>query len=142
MSTEFIVDPRIAGSSAFVLDWPLCQLRLKDDTRFPWLLLLPRRSGVIEYTDLALDDYQLLCAEVLSATRLLQTIRKPDKINVAMLGNVVPQMHVHVIGRFKDDAAWPDAVWCHGTGPRYRGDDLEREVSRCRAVMTAVLAPA
>ncbi|HEX6010404.1 MAG TPA: HIT domain-containing protein [Geminicoccaceae bacterium] len=119
MADEFALDPRIDETSVPVADWPLSQLRLKDDARFHWLLLIPRRPRVVELTDLAEDDYLQLNAEVLAANRLLQEVERPDKINVATLGNVVPQLHVHVVGRFASDPAWPDAVWCHGAGPAY-----------------------
>ena len=100
-------------------DWLLCDLRLKDDARFHWLLLVPRRAGIVEFTDLMPADYAQLNAEILAATRLLQAVVGPDKVNVAMLGNVVAQMHVHVVGRFRSDPAWPDPIWCHGSGPGY-----------------------
>jgi diadenosine tetraphosphate (Ap4A) HIT family hydrolase len=119
MADEFALDPRIDETSVPVADWPLSQLRLKNDARFHWLLLIPRRPRVVELTDLAEDDYLQLNAEVLAANRLLQEVVRPDKINVATLGNVVPQLHVHVVGRFASDPAWPDAVWCHGAGPAY-----------------------
>jgi diadenosine tetraphosphate (Ap4A) HIT family hydrolase len=89
---------------------------------------------VVEFTDLSADNYQTLCGEVLAATRLMRTVSQPDKINVAVLGTVVPQMHVHVIGRFRNDAAWPDAVWCHGAGPLYGKDELEQVVDGYRIV--------
>ena len=117
MTTEWVLDPRLEESSVPVADWPLAQLRLKDDARFHWLLLIPRRAGVAELTDLDEADYGQLCAEILAATRLVQEVARPDKTNVATLGNVVPQMHVHVIARFRSDPAWPDPVWCHGAGP-------------------------
>jgi diadenosine tetraphosphate (Ap4A) HIT family hydrolase len=120
MQEPFVVDPRIEGSSVPVADWPLTQIRLKDDARFHWLLLLPRRAGIVELTDLAEADYLQLNAEILAACRLLGDIARPDKTNVATLGNVVPQLHVHVIARFTSDPAWPDPVWCHGAGPNFR----------------------
>jgi diadenosine tetraphosphate (Ap4A) HIT family hydrolase len=119
MADEFVLDPRIEEASVPVADWPLAQLRLKDDARFHWLLLVPRRPGVVELTDLSEDDYLQLSAEVLAANRLLQEVVRPDKINVATLGNVVPQLHVHVVGRFASDPAWPGAIWCHGAGTTY-----------------------
>ena len=119
MTSDFVLDARLEESSVPVVDWPLCQVRLKDDARFHWLLLMPRRVGVVELTDLEGADYDQLCAEMLAATRLVREIAKPDKTNVATLGNVVAQMHVHVIARFHSDPAWPDPVWCHGAGPAY-----------------------
>lgn len=119
MPGSFVLDARIEETSVPVVDWPLCHVRLKDDARFHWLLLLPRREAVVELTDLASADYDQLCAEILAATRLVREIAKPDKTNVATLGNVVAQMHVHVVARFRSDPAWPDPVWCHGAGPVY-----------------------
>src|SRR4051812_18704049 len=117
--TGFTLDPRLAAASHPFDDWPLCHVRLKDDLRFPWLLLIPRRAGVAELTDLAPGDYATLCAEALRASRLLRAVAAPDKLNVATLGNQVPQLHPHVIARFPHAPAWPGAVWCHGDGPRY-----------------------
>ena len=119
MPEPFDLDPRLEEASVPVADWPLCHIRLKDDARFHWLLLVPRRGGAVELTDLDEADYGRLTAEILAGTRLVQAVARPDKVNVAALGNVVPQMHVHVIARFASDAAWPDPVWCHGPGPTY-----------------------
>jgi diadenosine tetraphosphate (Ap4A) HIT family hydrolase len=113
---EFALDARLEAGSVAVSDGPLCHVRLKDDRRFHWILLVPRRAGIIELTDLTAADHVMLQAEILGAVRLVQEIAVPDKVNVAMLGNVVPQLHVHVIARFHSDPAWPDAVWCHGPG--------------------------
>jgi diadenosine tetraphosphate (Ap4A) HIT family hydrolase len=119
MAEDFVLDQRIEDTSVPVADWPLCQIRLKDDARFHWLLLLPRRAGVVELTDLDEIDYGQLAAEMRAATRLLQEVAGPDKVNVATLGNVVAQMHVHVIARFRSDPAWPDPVWCRGAAAPY-----------------------
>ena len=97
MAETFELDPRLEDSSVAVADWPLCHVRLKDDARFHWLLLIPRRAGTVELTDLDEADYGQLCAEMLAATRLVRELARPDKTNVATLGNVVAQMHVHVI---------------------------------------------
>ena len=132
MTAGFVLDERIGSTSVPVADWPLCHLRLKDDSRFPWLLLIPRRAGVVEYADLSGEEYARLSVETLGATRLVAEVAKPDKINVAMLGNVVPQMHVHVVGRFRADPAWPDPVWCHGAGPQYEKTVLDQLLKELR----------
>jgi len=119
MADTYVLDPRIDATTVPVADWPLTTLRLKDDARFHWLLLIPRRPEIVELTDLTPADYDQLSAEILAATRLVQEIARPDKVNVATLGNVVPQLHVHVIARFTSDPAWPDPVWCHGAGPAF-----------------------
>jgi diadenosine tetraphosphate (Ap4A) HIT family hydrolase len=84
-----------------------------------WARKHRRHPSIVELTDLAPADYDQLGAEILAATSLVQQIARPDKVNVATLGNLVPQLHVHVIARFTSDPAWPDPVWCHGTGPTY-----------------------
>jgi diadenosine tetraphosphate (Ap4A) HIT family hydrolase len=132
MFEGFEIDPRLAGTSFPVADWPLCALRLKDDVRFPWLLLIPKRPDIVELTDLDADAYQALCGEILRATRLLQAAARPDKVNVATLGNVVPQMHVHVIARFANDPAWPDPVWCHPAGAAYSEEERDALLARLR----------
>jgi diadenosine tetraphosphate (Ap4A) HIT family hydrolase len=119
MSDAFTLDPRIADTTIEVADWPLSHLLLKDDARFHWLLLVPRRPAIRELTDLAPADYAMLSQEILAATRLMLTVSRPDKVNVATLGNLVPQMHVHVVGRFASDAAWPGPVWSAGDGPGF-----------------------
>jgi diadenosine tetraphosphate (Ap4A) HIT family hydrolase len=136
----FALDPRLAAGSAFVTDWPLVQVRLRHDARFPWLLLVPRRAGVSELHDLDTADRAALGAAVLAATRVVQDVAAPDKINVAMLGNVVAQMHVHVVGRRRVDAAWPGTVWAAGEAVAYAPDALAAALAAYRAAC-ARLAP-
>jgi diadenosine tetraphosphate (Ap4A) HIT family hydrolase len=126
----FQLDPRLAAGSVPLGDWPLCTLRLKDDRRFPWLLLIPRRAGAVELTDLGPDDYAQLAAEIRAATALLIDVARPDKTNVATLGNAVPQLHVHVIARFRGDAAWPRPVWCVDEGPAYGKAERAAAIAR------------
>jgi diadenosine tetraphosphate (Ap4A) HIT family hydrolase len=130
MTDGFALDPRLGSGSAPVADWPLCHVRLKDDARFPWLLLVPRRPAIVELTDLAPGDQAALWGEIVRASRLVQEVARPEKLNVAALGNVVAQLHVHVIGRFANDPAWPDPVWCHGAGPGHGPSELERLAGR------------
>lgn len=133
----FELDPRLAAGSVPVGDWPLCALRLKDDRRFPWLLLIPRRAGLVELTDLDAADYALLAAEIRAATGLLIELCRPDKTNVATLGNAVAQMHVHVIGRFHGDAAWPQPVWCVEGGQPYARSERAAVIARYTAAAAA-----
>jgi diadenosine tetraphosphate (Ap4A) HIT family hydrolase len=120
MSTKsFAVAPQIEAASLLVSDLPLSQLRLMDDARFPWLLLVPRRPGLEEWSDLSPEDALQLSREIHTATRLLIRYAAPHKVNVASLGNLVRQMHVHVVGRNTSDAAWPGPVWGFGTSAPY-----------------------
>lgn len=114
--TEFTPDPAFEAGSVFVTDWPLCQVRLQDDGRFPWLILIPRIPGAVEIEDLSEADRQSLLAEMLRAGQVVRQLgealgRPIDKLNMAALGNVTAQLHVHVVGRRRDDELWPDPVW-------------------------------
>jgi diadenosine tetraphosphate (Ap4A) HIT family hydrolase len=133
VSAAFALDPRLAAGSVPITDWPLSAVRLKDDARFHWLLLVPRRPALRELTDLEPADYATLCAEILAASRLVLEIAKPDKLNTAALGNLVGQLHLHVVGRRRDDPAWPDPIWCHGAGPALPPAELAGLVQRYAA---------
>lgn len=112
----FELDPRLAGDTLLVADGPLSQLRLMDDARFPWLVLVPRVPGAVEWLDLEGDQQRLLLAELNLAGRLLRGLGPVHKLNIGALGNVVRQLHVHVVARQEGDAAWPGPVW--GAGAR------------------------
>lgn len=122
----FALHPRLAADAAPVADLALCRVLLMDDARWPWLILVPRRAGVRELVDLSPADQQALTGEIARASRTLQTLFSPDKLNVAALGNVVEQLHIHVIARFRDDPAWPDPVW--GFQPEQRRAVGQREM--------------
>lgn len=107
----FLLDRRLEESSFFIEDWDLCRVSLKNDKTFPWLYLVPRRENIREIYELNAADQQQLIREISRAGRALNILYKPEKINTAALGNMVPQLHVHVFARFKDDPAWPRPVW-------------------------------
>ena len=119
MSSPFALDSRIAAGTLPVGDLALSSVLLQNDSRFPWLVLVPRRAGVVELTDLDDEDYRTLTDEIRLATRVMLALAQPDKVNVATLGNVVPQLHVHVVGRFRSDPAWPGPVWGFETPKPY-----------------------
>ena len=110
-TAAFVLDHRLEESSFFIEDWELCRVALKNDTTWPWLYLVPRRTNIREIYDLAAADQARLMREISLASRALQAVYQPEKINTAALGNMVPQLHVHVFARFKDDPAWPKPVW-------------------------------
>ncbi len=105
------LDSRIEADSFAVADMPLCAVRLMRDANYPWLVLVPRRSGVSEILDLGAEDRTRLMAEIVAASEALRASVRCDKLNVAALGNMVPQLHVHVIARRTDDPAWPKPAW-------------------------------
>ena len=116
---DFALDPRLAANTRPVGDLALCSVLLMDDARFPWFILVPRRPGIVEMTDLSDEDALQAMREIRIATRVMATLSQPDKVNVGALGNMVPQLHVHVIGRFRSDPAWPGPAWSHGTRMPY-----------------------
>ncbi|QOR40416.1 HIT domain-containing protein [Billgrantia diversa] len=118
------LDERLVRDSYPVAELPLCQLRLMDDTRFPWLILIPRRAGVSEVFDLGEADRQQLWREASEVGHMLQALTQADKINVANLGNVVAQLHVHIVARLRGDDAWPGPVWGQGQPQPYDLDGL------------------
>ncbi|MGE3873801.1 MAG: HIT domain-containing protein [Parvibaculaceae bacterium] len=125
MTRDFRLASRLAADSLFLVNWPLCQVRLMDDARFPWLILVPRRPGLEEWTELGAKDSAQLAEEIGKAGRALARMFAPTKLNVGALGNIVRQMHVHVIARFETDAAWPGPVW--GQGARIPYDGVQRD---------------
>lgn len=109
--SDFTLDPRLEVDTLLLGELPLCSLRLMDDARYPWLILVPRVTDAVEILDLDEGSQQRLYDEIRLCARLLGEHCTPDKINIAALGNQVRQLHVHVIARFHDDDAWPKPVW-------------------------------
>lgn len=137
MSAVFKADPAFESGSVIVCDWPLCQVRLQDDARFPWLILIPRRTGLHEIEDLTPAERAALMDEVVRAGDMVRALgqtagRSVQKLNVAALGNVTAQLHVHVVGRRHDDGQWPDPVWGQGAAVPYGANRLQAAVSRIR----------
>ncbi len=135
-----MLDLRLAESSAPILDLGLCEARLQLDARFPWIVLVPRRVGLRELEDLSAADLQRLLPEILAAARVVRAVgaalnRPVEKLNVGALGNVVPQLHVHVVGRHAGDAAWPGPVWGAGQAVSYARGDLDRALVAARQVL-------
>ncbi|MCC0054445.1 MAG: HIT domain-containing protein [Rhodobiaceae bacterium] len=107
----FALDPRLAADTLPVAELGLCSLRLMNDAGYPWLILVPRRAGLADLIDLEPADRATLAAEVDAVSCALKAHTGCHKLNVAALGNVVRQLHVHVIARFETDPAWPAPVW-------------------------------
>jgi diadenosine tetraphosphate (Ap4A) HIT family hydrolase len=111
--TDFAVDPVIVSLTRKLADWPLCRVFLYNDSRYQWGLLVPRRPGAVEMCDLSGEDQQQMMAEIAQLSNLIRPLPGVEKLNVGNLGNIVTQLHVHVIGRYKGDPAWPGPVWGH-----------------------------
>lgn len=134
-SDQFGLDARLAADTVHIVDWPLSAVRLMNDRSWPWLILVPRRSGVREIHDLPTLDLALLVGEIAKASRVMSQICRPEKVNVGALGNMVPQLHIHVIGRFRDDPAWPGPVWSFRPAVPYRPDELDKTLERLRGAL-------
>lgn len=107
----FTLHTQLAKDCVVLGDLPLCRALLMNDAQYPWLILVPRRADVAEVFQLGAIDQQQLWSETSSVAAALAGHFRADKMNVAALGNVVPQLHVHVIVRYQGDAAWPRPVW-------------------------------
>ena len=118
-SPAFDLDSRLRADTLPVGDLELSTILLLNDARFPWFVLVPRVAGASEVTDLSGDEAAQLMREIRIATGVMLALAHPDKVNVGALGNIVTQLHVHVVGRFRSDPAWPGPVWGHGTRTPY-----------------------
>ncbi|WP_300273438.1 HIT family protein [Halomonas sp.] len=132
---HFEPDARLVEDSYPVTELPLCQLRLMNDTRFPWLVLIPRRHDVSEVFELDEADQQQLWREAGRLGRAFKTLMEADKLNVASLGNLVPQLHLHLVLRREGDAAWPGPVWGQGEAEHYDLDALAAMRDRVLAMV-------
>lgn len=117
----FSLHPRLAADTRPVTDLPLCRVLLMNDRTYPWLILVPQRPDLREMHRLSGPDQAQLLAELMTVSRVLEAHTGALKMNVAALGNMVPQLHIHVIARFEGDAAWPAPVW--GKAPAAPYDD-------------------
>jgi diadenosine tetraphosphate (Ap4A) HIT family hydrolase len=115
----FQLHSRLAADTEFVGDWPLCRLLLMNDARFPWLILVPRHADLVEILDLGEEDRALLMKELVRAGKALRAFPGITKLNIGTLGNLVPQLHIHVVGRHAGDPAWPGPVWGFGNPEPY-----------------------
>ena len=123
-SPPFDLHPQLLADTHFLCDLGLARVLLMDDARYAWLILVPRRAGMRDWIDLPRAEQHRLLDEVESCSHALRAVAHPDKLNVAALGNMVPQLHVHVVARHVDDAAWPRPIWGIGERVPYAADPL------------------
>lgn len=131
----FSLHERLAVDTVRVQTLDLSHVLLMRDARWPWLILVPARAGVTEIHQLNQTDRGRLIEEIAQAGRVLERVFSPDKVNVGALGNMLPQLHVHVIARRRDDPAWPGPVWGHGAAEPYAPDALSRRIEDLRAAL-------
>ena len=130
--TDSILDPRLAADSVFIADGPLSQVRLMNDARFTWLLLVPRVPDASEWLDLDGNQQRLLLAEINQVGNLVRAQAGVRKLNIGALGNIVRQLHVHLVGRHEGDAAWPGPVWGSGPALRFGSESLGERIEAWR----------
>jgi diadenosine tetraphosphate (Ap4A) HIT family hydrolase len=137
MIPHFSLDPRLESDSLALADFSLCSLRLMDDQRFTWLLLIPRRAGLRELFELSAFEQAELLIELNHAARALTAVAAPHKLNIGALGNIVSQLHLHVVARQVDDAAWPGPVWGSGARLPYPEAAAAEKIEALRAALAA-----
>ncbi len=123
-----MLHPQLAADCAVVGDWPLCRLLLMNDAQYPWFILVPRRAGIREIYELSEADQQALWRESAQLGRALMQAFSGDKLNIAALGNMVPQLHLHHIVRFRNDAAWPSPVFGKHPPQPYLPEQLAQRI--------------
>jgi len=132
----FVLHPRLMADTVSIADWSLSRLLLMNDRRYPWIVLVPRRANVTEVFDLDETTQGTLMSEIARVSETLKAWARwhggCDKINVGMIGNIVPQLHVHIVARKKTDAAWPAPVWGKGEAQPYDAADLEQTLISLR----------
>jgi len=138
---EFVLNPAFLATAAPLGDLALCHVRLQLDARYPWVVLIPRLAGLRELEELGQADRARLMEETVLAGAAVRAVARVlglavDKLNVGALGNVTPQLHVHVLGRRTGDPAWPGPVWGHSAGRAYEIDVLERAVAAAKAALS------
>lgn len=134
--SRFELHPQLAADTHPLATLGLCDLRLMDDANYPWLILVPRLAEASELIDLDPDQRQALTEEIDRIGRALRDTFRPDKLNVAALGNMVPQLHVHVIARFHADPAWPAPVWGRVDARPYSPEQLVDRINQLQAALS------
>ena len=133
---SFQLHERLAADCIHVSDLKVCSVLLMNDARYPWLILVPRRSGLTDLHQIEVSEQPQVFREITLASSALETLHNPHKLNVAALGNQVPQLHIHIIARRTDDATWPAPVWGVGEPMSYAQAELDSELTRMRAALS------
>jgi diadenosine tetraphosphate (Ap4A) HIT family hydrolase len=139
LELEFELHPQLAQDSILLGDFPLCRLLLINDANYPWFVLVPRRAGVSEIYHLSVQDQMQLMHESCFLAENLADAFAARKMNVASLGNMVPQLHVHHIVRFEEDLAWPGPVWGKHPALGYTADQVKDILQKLQVLMSGEL---
>ena len=125
------VNKSFLKDSYFIADLKLCNVRLINNSKFPWIILIPNRKNITDITELNLKDQNLLMKEIVHCSKLMKKIFKTKKLNVEKIGNIVPQLHIHVIARFVKDSSWPLSVWVVKRNP-YSKAVLDKTINKIK----------
>ena len=128
----FKLNNKFLKSSHHLLDLKLCTVRLHDNSKFPWIMLIPKRKNINDITDLNSKDQMLLMKEIVFSSKVMKKLFKTSKLNVEKVGNIVPQLHIHIIARYKKDISWPLSVWVVKS-KSYSSKALKEVVSKIRS---------
>ena len=127
----FRINNKFLKSSHYITDLKLCSVRLHDNSKFPWIMLIPKRKNINDITDLNSKDQMLLMKEIVFSSKVMKKLFKTSKLNVEKVGNIVPQLHIHIIARYKKDNSWPLSVWVV-KGKLYSAKALKEVVNNIR----------
>ena len=125
------INKKFLKSSHHIIELKLCSIRLHDNSKFPWLILIPKRKNVTDISDLNSKDQILLMKEIVFVSKLMKKLFKTSKLNVEKIGNIVPQLHIHIISRKKTDSSWPLSVWVV-KGKKYSAKNLKEVLNKIR----------
>lgn len=129
----FRINNKFLKSSHYITDLKLCSVRLHDNSKFPWIMLIPKRKNINDITDLNSKDQLLLMKEIVFSSKIMKKLFKTSKLNVEKVGNIVPQLHIHIIARYKKDISWPLSVWVVKS-KSYSAKALKEIVTKIRIV--------
>ena len=127
----FKINNKFLKSSYYIADLKLCSVRLNDNSKFPWLILIPKRKNITDFSELNSKDQILLMKEIVFVSRLMKKLFKTSKLNIEKIGNIVPQLHIHIISRKKNDSSWPLSVWVI-KGKKYSAKNLKEVLNKIR----------
>ena len=127
----FKLNKKFLKSSHHLFDLKLCTVRLYDNSKFPWIMLIPKRKNINDITDLKSKDQVLLIKEIVFASKVMKKLFNTSKLNIEKVGNIVPQLHIHIIARYKKDNSWPLSVWV-AKGKLYSAKSLKEVINKIR----------
>ena len=135
--TEFTLHKQLEADTTFITDLPLSRVLLINDSHYPWIVLVPRRTDATEIYKLSSEDQTQLLKESTQTCKVMEALFEPDKMNVAAIGNIVPQLHLHHVARFTSDIAWPAPVWGFAQAAAYDNTTIENTVTSIREALNS-----